>query len=306
MAERSHSVYSATASRRKSVAQEPVTSVLKPGEIPYDPENPGRQWSSDEEVLAALGYKPEFKREFSLWTTFCVSFAVLGLLPSFASTLYYGMGYAGTAGMVWGWLVAMVGIQAVASSMAELCSSMPTSGGLYYAAAVLAPGGWGPFAAWITGWSNWFGQITGAPSVNYGTAAMILAAASITNPDYVPTNYQTYLLTCLLMVIHACMASLPTRWIARVNNAGSTFNMVALVVVIILIPAATNRTSQGLPRFTPSSEVWGTIYQGTDFPKGVGILMSFVAVIWTMSGYDSPFHLAEECSNANIASPRGK
>lgn len=26
--------------------------------------------------------------------------------------------------------------------------------------------------------------------------------------------------------------------------------------------------------------------------------------IWTMSGYDSPFHLAEECSNANIASPR--
>ncbi len=32
--------------------------------------------------------------------------------------------------------------------------------------------------------------------------------------------------------------------------------------------------------------------------------MSFVAVIWTMSGYDAPFHLAEECSNAAVASPR--
>ena len=32
--------------------------------------------------------------------------------------------------------------------------------------------------------------------------------------------------------------------------------------------------------------------------------MSFVAVFWTMSGYDAPFHLSEECSNANIASPR--
>jgi len=52
----------------------------------------------DERVLLSLGYKQEFKREFSLWSTFCVSFAVLGLLPSFASTLYYGMGYAGTAG----------------------------------------------------------------------------------------------------------------------------------------------------------------------------------------------------------------
>lgn len=78
--------------RHMSVAEEPVTSVLKPGEVVYDPENPDKKWDADEEVLAALGYRPEFKREFSLFTTFSVSFAVLGLLPSFATTLYYGMG----------------------------------------------------------------------------------------------------------------------------------------------------------------------------------------------------------------------
>ncbi|KAF2084006.1 amino acid transporter [Saccharata proteae CBS 121410] len=300
--ERSRSVVSARGSHHgKSVAEEPVTSILPGGDIPYDPNH---DFSQDDEVLAALGYKPEFKREFSLFTTFCVSFAVLGLLPSFASTIYYGMGYAGTAGMTWGWLIAMVGIQCVAMSMAELCSSMPTSGGLYYAAAVLAPNGWGPFAAWITGWSNWLAQITGAPSVNYGTAAMILAAASIMNPGYVPTNYQTFLLTVFIMIIHACMSSLPTRWLAKMNSVGSTFNFFALIVVLIIIPAGTNRESQGLPRFTPSSEVWGDIYAGTPFPPGVSVLMSFVGVIWTMSGYDSPFHLAEECSNASIASPR--
>lgn len=38
-----------------------------------------------------------------------------------------------------------------------------SSGGLYYASAVLAPPGWGPLAAWLTGWSNWLGQVTGAP-----------------------------------------------------------------------------------------------------------------------------------------------
>ena len=74
-----------TSGRKRSVAQEPVTSVLDAEALPvYE-----RELTADEEVLAALGYKPEFKREFSLWTTFCVSFAVLGLLPSFASTLYY-------------------------------------------------------------------------------------------------------------------------------------------------------------------------------------------------------------------------
>ena len=71
--------------RKQSVASEQVTSVLAPGDVPiYD-----RELNADDEALAALGYKPEFKREFGLWTSFCVSFAVLGLLPSFASTLYY-------------------------------------------------------------------------------------------------------------------------------------------------------------------------------------------------------------------------
>ncbi|KAK0510986.1 hypothetical protein JMJ35_006538 [Cladonia borealis] len=296
---RGQSVVSASG-RKKSVAEEPVTSVLGAGEIFYS----DRELTADEEVLAALGYKPEFKREFSLWTSFCVSFAVLGLLPSFASTLYYGMGYAGTPGMVWGWLIAMVFIQCVAMSMAELCSSMPTSGGLYYAAAVLAPPGYGPLAAWLTGWSNWMGQVTGAPSVDYALSAMVLAGVSISKPDYVPQNYQVFLLTTLIMLIHGCISSMPTKWIANFNSVGSTFNMVALIVVIILIPASTNRESQGLPKFSGASIVWGNFYDGTDFPNGVALLMTFVAVIWTMSGYDAPFHLSEECSNANIAAPR--
>lgn len=75
----------ANSRRKKSVAEEQVTSILKGGDIPVYT----RELDADEEVLAALGYRPEFKREFSLWTTFCVSFAVLGLLPSFAATLYY-------------------------------------------------------------------------------------------------------------------------------------------------------------------------------------------------------------------------
>lgn len=81
---------------------------------------------------------------------------------------------------------------------------------------------------------------------------------------------------------------------------GSTFNMLALIVVIIVIPT----TVKTEPKFSPSSQVWGTIYPGTDWPNGIAIIMSWVANIWTLSGYDAPFHLSEECSNANIASPR--
>ena len=68
------------------IEHEPVTTVLPQGDIPFV----DHAMDADERVIVALGYKQEFKREFSLWTTFCVSFSVLGLLPSFASTIYYG------------------------------------------------------------------------------------------------------------------------------------------------------------------------------------------------------------------------
>ncbi len=63
--------------------------------------------------------------------------------------------------------------------MAELASSMPTSGGLYYAAAVLAGPKYGPLAAWVTGWSNWLVQITGAPSVDYGCGKSLLLSSAL-------------------------------------------------------------------------------------------------------------------------------
>jgi hypothetical protein len=71
--------YSATQDIRSQ-----VTSVIPQGENVYV----DHQMSADEATLTALGYRQEFKREFSVWTSFSVSFSVLGLLPSTASTLY--------------------------------------------------------------------------------------------------------------------------------------------------------------------------------------------------------------------------
>lgn len=258
---------------------------------------------ADQAHLEALGYKEEFKREFGLWSTFAVSFSVLGLLPSIASTLFYGMGYAGTAGMTWGWLLAMIGVQSVAMSMAELCSSMPTSGGLYYAAAVLAPPKWGPLMSWLTGWSNWLCQVTAAPSVNYSTASMILALKTMHDPSYTAATWHVYLLTLGIMVSHGIISSMPTRFIARFNSAGTLMNTICLFVVLFMIIGGAQKGPDG-HKFNPTHEVWGYIDNQTDWPNGIAVLMSFISIIWTMSGYDSPFHLAEECSNASVAAPR--
>lgn len=109
---------------------------------------------------------------------------------------------------------------------------------------------------------------------------MILAAASIMNPDYVPNEWQTFLLTALIMIIHACISSMPTLWIANFNSVGTVINIACLIITIIIIPATVITD----PKFQSNEFAWG-IQNFTDWPDGIAVLMSFLAIIWTMSGY---------------------
>lgn len=257
----------------------------------------------DDAVIMALGYKAEFKREFSLLTTFGVSFSVLGLLPSIASTLWYSLAYAGNAGITWAYLVGMIGVMGVACSMAEISSAFPTSGGLYYATAMLSPPKYKAILSWWVGWSNYFTQLTGAPSVAYGCASMILALKIMVDDSYVYQTWHCYLLTTGLTFGCAIIASAPTRWLAWINSCTTALNLIFLFVSFIVFMGGNTRTEQGLSSFNTDKFAW-SIYNQTDWPDGIAILMTFMAVIWTMSGFDSPFHLAEECSNAQVATPR--
>lgn len=72
-----------------NISREQVTSVLRKGEAVIVDHRP----DADEEILVALGYRQDFKRKFTMWSSFCVSFSLLGLLPSVAATLAYSLGY---------------------------------------------------------------------------------------------------------------------------------------------------------------------------------------------------------------------
>ncbi|SMR52937.1 unnamed protein product [Zymoseptoria tritici ST99CH_1E4] len=254
----------------------------------------------DKMVAEHWDYKQEFKRDFTLLESFAVAFSVLGLLPSIASTISFSLGYAGIAGTVWGWLIATIMIQFTALSMAELCSSMPTVGGLYYAAAMLAPEGWGPACSWFVGWSNIFGYLTAPCSLNYALASMILTCGSIAHPSYVPTNWHIYLLFLLLLTIEGLVAMQSTRFIGRFNIFGTVFNLLIVIIFVIWFPLG----SINIPKTNSSHDVWTNFTNGTAWPTPWATIMGFLTAAYTLAGFDAPVHLAEECSNSAIASPR--
>lgn len=278
-----------------------ITSILSNQNITI---NVDHEVDKDEALILALGYKQEFKREFSLWTLFAVSFSVLGLLPSIAACFDYQQLVVGMSPVPW--ILAIIFISSVALSMAEVASAFPTSLGTPYAVSQLAPPRWAPVLTWITCCSNWLCQITAAPSVNNSCAWLILALKTYNSDNgYSPSYGEIYGLTTGIQIVHGIISSMPTKWLATFNSMGTITNILFLVIVFVMILGGNDRQDHfdNITKFNSNDIAWN-FYNQTDWPMGIAVLQSFLGVIWAMSGYDSPFHLSEECSNANVAAPR--
>src|ERR1044072_921257 len=106
--------------------------------------------SDDEARLHELGYAQELQRSMSPFSNFAVSFTIICILSGCMTLYGFGMNTGGPAVMVWGWPVVGLFTLTVGLGMAEVCSSYPTAGGLYYWAAKLAHTN-RPACAWRTG-----------------------------------------------------------------------------------------------------------------------------------------------------------
>ncbi|KAK0719589.1 hypothetical protein B0H67DRAFT_642926 [Lasiosphaeris hirsuta] len=142
-----------------------------------------------DKALATMGYKPVFKREFSMWSCFSFALSISGLFGTVATTFSYPLTAGGAASAIWCWLIAGFGALCLALSVAEIASAYPTSGALYFTIKYLVSPGHVAVIAWIDGWLNLIGQVCGSASSEYGAAQMLLAAVSIgTDFAYAPTQ----------------------------------------------------------------------------------------------------------------------
>src|SRR5205807_7315483 len=90
------------------------------------------QLTEDEKRLHELGYAQELMRRMSGFSNFAVSFTIISILSGCLTLYGYGMNTGGPGIIVWGWPIVGVFTLMVGLAMAEVCSSFPTAGGLYY------------------------------------------------------------------------------------------------------------------------------------------------------------------------------
>jgi amino acid transporter len=253
---------------------------------------------SDNVLLRKLGYKSEFRREFSLLETVSFSLGILAVSCGITTGYSYPLLSGGHFAMVWGWFIPCIFITCVAASMAELASSMPTSAGLYYFAAKMASEKRSPLASWITGWSNITGQVTLICSINFSCTELITTGITLaTDGAVVLGSGATYGILFAIHLTQAFVCSAGTRFLARMT-----------VLVLFLILATTIGAivsllvcSRGL--VTPK-DAFTKFENSTGWSNNVwAFILAFTSPMWSLTGYDSAAHIAEETSNAAHAVP---
>jgi len=124
---------------------------------------------SDVETLHRMGYAQELLRRMGTFSNFAVSFTIISILSGCLTLYQYGMNTGGPVIMTIGWPLVGIMVTLVGLAMAEVCSSYPTAGGLYYWAAKL--GGNNSAAwSWFTGWFNLLGQVGVTAGIDFGLA----------------------------------------------------------------------------------------------------------------------------------------
>ncbi|KAB5538154.1 hypothetical protein DKX38_015687 [Salix brachista] len=256
--------------------------------------------------LKELGYKQELKRDLSVFSNFAFSFSIISVLTGITTLYNTGLNFGGPVSLQYGWFIAGGFTMIVGLSMAEICSSYPTSGGLYYWSAKLAGPNWAPFASWITGWFNIVGQWAVTTSVDFSLAQLIqviilLSTGGKNGGGYEASKYVVIGIHGGILLLHAALNSLPISVLSFFGQLAAAWNLVGVLVLMILIPLVATERASAKFVFTHFNTDNGDGINSKPYIFVLGLLMSQ----YTLTGYDASAHMTEETKNADKNGPKG-
>jgi amino acid transporter len=269
--------------------------------------------SRDEERLHQLGYAQELRRGMKTFSNFAVSFTIISILSGCLTLFKFGMLAGGPAVMTLGWLFVGFFVILVALGMAEVASSYPTAGGLYYWAAKLADeaGANGARWSWFTGWFNLVGQVAVTAGIDFGLALFTQAFLNYLfgyplDPPYLIAIY------AVMLVIHALLNTFGIRLVTLLNNVSVWWHLagVAAIVLVTVVLNQHSRTDVGTVFSTFVDRTGSTPDAGWPGPMlgGIALYVMLIGLLnaqYTLTGFDASAHMSEETHDAERSAPKG-
>jgi amino acid transporter len=269
---------------------------------------------TDTEKLHEMGYAQELKRGMGAFSNFAISFTIISILSGCLTLFGFGMFVGGPASSAYGWPLVGILVTFVSLAMAEICSSYPTAGGLYYWAAKIAPKN-GPAWAWFCGWFNLLGQVAVTAGIDFGFAAFFCAFLHFAFDVEVTKLILIGSYTGVLAV-HGLMNTFGIKLVSLLNDVSVWWHIAGVLIIFALLFFVPDNHTSFATIFSLSSTpkqaggVAGFI-NGTGFTNGLFGTSIYVFLIgmllaqYTLTGYDASAHMTEETHQADISGPKG-
>jgi amino acid transporter len=254
------------------------------------------------------------------FSNFAVSFTIISILSGCLTLFYFAMYTGGPAVMTLGWLFVGFFVLMVALGMAEVASSYPTAGGLYYWAAKLAPQSGGSAAgwSWFVGWFNLVGQVAVTAGIDFGLAFFINAFLNLTIGLSTAPPY-TIAIYGIVLFIHGLLNTFGIRLVNILNQVSVWWHLVGVAAIVLVTVVLNQHTRTDLGTvFTHFVDGTGSGVTNPDnsvnpsWPGpmlwGIPLYVMLIGLLnaqYTLTGFDASAHMSEETHDAERAAPKG-
>ncbi|KAF4509526.1 hypothetical protein G6O67_003695 [Ophiocordyceps sinensis] len=251
----------------------------------------------DAAQLARLGKKSVLKRNFRFLSILGFNCAILITWESMLQSIAPGLQNGGPAGLVYGFLFVWIGNLSVFSTLCELVSIAPTSGGQYHWVAMLAPRSCSKFLSYMTGWLTLAGWQGTSASGSFITGTLIQGLVVFLSATYTPRPWQGTLILWLCVVVAVVINTLVNSVLPKIEGMVLVMHIAGFFVIFItLVTLGAHGDASHVFLEFRNTGAWPT--------QGLSWFVGLLGCVFAFAGVDCSFHMCEEVENPSVTVPK--
>lgn len=254
---------------------------------------------ADNLQLARLGKKPVLKRNFGFMSILGFSCTILITWEATLVLSTPGLANGGSAGVLYGYIIVWLGNLSVFTTLSELVSMAPTSGGQYHWAAMLAPRSSAKFISYLTGWLTLAGWQGSVASSGFLTGNMIRGMISMTatSYNYTPQPWHGTLLYWAVILFAVFINAVVSSTLPKFEGLILILHILGFFAILIpLIVLSPHGDAHSVFTSFQNTGAWPT--------QGLSFMVGMIGNVFAFVGTDAAFHMAEETHNPSVVVPK--
>lgn len=254
--------------------------------------------AQDRADMSRMGKVQELRRNFHSLSILAFSMVLMASWECSLVLASISLFNGGTAGYIWIFFICWMGFMLVNTSMAEMASMAPTTGGQYHWISEFSPKKHQKFLSYIMGWLCVLGWQGGCASSSFLAGTLIQGLIALNHPDtYVPEGWHGTLLTIGVAAFAVFFNTFLARHLPTIESGLLVIHLGAFVGILATLWALSPEIAD--------VTIFTQFYDGGGWNSfGISTLAGITSGIIPMLGADAAAHMSEELQLAGKTIPR--